>query len=256
MHFLHKFIYESLIMAKQDIISFESSDGESYLDVTTDYDTVWLTQAQLVELFQRNQSVISRHVNNIFREGELDKDLVVAKFAITQFEGGREITREVVHYNLDVIISVGYRVKSKRGVEFRQWATKILKQYLVEGYAINEYRIGNAPSSLLDLFKMQVRLWERQELLNTEIQQDIEKIGEKILSIESKIKSGDENYFTIVGWCTMNKINCPLSQAKIWGKQASKLSREKSISTGTAHDERFGKVRTYHQDVLKKVIKR
>ena len=244
-------------MAKknQDIIAFESEDGEAYLEVTTDYDTVWLTQAQLVELFQRNQSVISRHIGNIFKEGELDAAVVVAKFSVTQSEGGRTITREVAHYNLDVIISVGYRVKSKRGVEFRQWATKILKQYLIEGYAISEYRIGNAPSSLLDLFKMQVQLWERQELLNSEIQQDIKKIGEKIISIEAKIKSVDDHYYTIAGYCSLNKIPCPLHKAKAWGKTATSLSRQKQIATGTAHDERFGRVRTYHQDILSQVIK-
>ncbi|GJM34784.1 MAG: hypothetical protein DHS20C18_37850 [Saprospiraceae bacterium] len=81
--------------------------------------------------------------------------------------------------------------KSQRGVEFRQWATKILKQYLIDGYALNEARIKNAPSSLLDLFKMQVRLWERQELLNTEIQEEIKTLGDKIISIEAKIKSVD-----------------------------------------------------------------
>lgn len=236
----------------KDIVVFESKDGEAYLDVTTDYDTVWLTQAQIVELFQRDQSVISRHINNVFKEGELDKNSTVAKFARTAADGK---TYQVDHYNLDVIISVGYRVKSQRGVEFRHWATKILKQFLVEGYAINEYRIKNAPSSLLDLFKMQVQLWERQELLNTEIQSEIKTIGDKIISIEAKIKSVDEGYYTIAGYCSLNKIPCPLHMAKQWGKTATRLSREKNIPTGTAHDERFGKVRTYHQDILKEVIK-
>lgn len=236
----------------KDIVVFESEDGEAYLEVTTDYDTVWLTQAQIVELFQRNQSVISRHINNIFKEDELNKDLAVAKFATVAADGK---TYQVDHYNLDVVISVGYRVKSKRGVEFRQWATRILRQFLIEGYAVNEYRISKAPSSLLELFKMQVRLWERQELLNTEIQDDIKKIGDKIISIEAKIKSVDEGYYTIAGYCSLKKIPCPLHKAKEWGKAATALSRQKDIPTGTAHDERFGKVRTYHQDILQEVIK-
>lgn len=239
----------------KDIVVFESEDGEAYLEVTTDYDTVWLTQQQLIDLFQRSKSVISRHINNIFKEGELDRDSVVAKFATVQIEGGREVRREIEHYNLDVAISVGYRVKSKRGVEFRQWATKILRQFLIEGYAVNEYRVSKAPSSLLELFKMQVRLWERQELINTEVQDDIRKIGDKIISIEAKIKSVDEGYYTIAGYCSLNKIPCPLHKAKEWGKTATKLSREKNMPTGTAHDERFGKVRTYHKDILKDVIK-
>lgn len=235
-----------------DIIVFESQDGQALVEVTTDYDTVWLTQAQLVALFQRDKSVISRHINNIFREEELDRDSVVAKFATTAADGK---TYQVEHYNLDVVISVGYRIKSKRGVEFRQWASKILKQYLIDGYALNERRLQNAPSSLLDLFKMQVQLWERQELMNTELKDEIIQLGTKIQFIESKIKSVDDGYYTIAGYCSLNKIPCPLHKAKEWGKIASKLSRERKTPTGTAHDERFGKVRTYHQEILKKTIK-
>lgn len=233
----------------QEVIIFESTDGEAKLEVTTDYDTVWLSKEQMAQLFNRDRSVISRHINNIFQEKELEKKGNVQKMHVSYSD------RPVEFYTLDVVISVGYRVKSKRGVEFRQWATKILKQYLLDGYAINETRIKNAPSSLLDLFKMQVQLWERQELLNTEIQVDIKKLGDKIIEIESKIKSVDDSYYTIAGYCSLNKIPCPLHKAKEWGKAATKLSREKNISTGTAHDERFGRVRTYHQDVLKNVIK-
>lgn len=156
---------------------------------------------------------------------------------------------------MDVVISVGYRVKSQRGVEFRQWATRILKQFLIEGYAVNDYRISKAPSSLLDLFKMEVQLWACQELVNTEIQDEIKKIGDKIISIEAKIKSVDDGYYTIAGYCSLNKIPCPLHKAKEWGKKATALSRQRGVATGTAHDERFGKVRTYHQDILKEVIK-
>lgn len=232
----------------QEVILFESTDGEAKLEVTTDYDTVWLSKEQMAQLFNRDRSVISRHINNIFQEEELEKKSNVQKMHVSYSD------RPVEFYTLDVVISVGYRVKSKRGVEFRQWATKILKQYLLDGYAINETRIKSAPSSLLDLFKMQVQLWERQELVNTEIQVEIKKLGNKIIEIESKIKSVDDGYYTIAGYCSLNKIPCPLHKAKEWGKAATKLSREKNISTGTAHDERFGRVRTYHQDVLKIVI--
>lgn len=102
----------------------------------------------------RGKSVIARHNSNIFNEGELEKESVDAKFATVQFEGEREVQRDIEYYNLGVVISVGYRVKSQRGVEFRQWATKILRQFLIEGYAVNEYRIGKAPGSLLELFKV------------------------------------------------------------------------------------------------------
>ena len=112
------------------------------MDVQIDHETVWLTQAQMVVLFGRNQSVISRHINNIFKEGELDKNSVYAKIAYTATDGK---LYDVDHFNLDVIISVGYRVKSQQGTRFRQWANGVLKEYLLRGYAINQHiqRIEN-----------------------------------------------------------------------------------------------------------------
>jgi hypothetical protein len=110
-------------------------DKSIRLDVKLENETVWLTQAQMVLLFERDQSVISRHIRNIFKEGELDKDSVYANFAYTATDGK---IYEVEHYNLDVIISVGYRVKSQRGILFRQWANRILKEYILKGYAINQ----------------------------------------------------------------------------------------------------------------------
>ncbi len=236
---------------QNEIIIFQSTDGQARIEVQTDYDTVWLTKDQIAALFQRDRSVISRHINNIFREEELERDDTTSFVQnLHKTSGGRPLE----YFSLDVIISVGYRVKSKRGVEFRQWATKVLRQYLVDGYALNPVRLKHAPGSLLDLFKMQVQLWERQELLNTEIQEDIKQLGEKILNIEAKITSVDDHYYTIAGYCNLHKVPCPLHKAKEWGKLATKLSRESSIATGTAHDERFGKVRTYHVDILKQAI--
>ncbi|AFL68299.1 RhuM family protein [Sulfurospirillum barnesii] len=117
------------------------NDGELELNVSVENETVWLSQNQLCELFDRDKSVISRHIRNIFSDGELDKISTVAKNATVQFEGGREILREIEYFNLDVIISVGYRVKSQKGVRFRQWATSVLKNYIQNGYAINSERI-------------------------------------------------------------------------------------------------------------------
>lgn len=239
-----------------DLIIFESKDGLVRVDVRTDYDTIWLTKPQLAALFERDRTVISRHISNIYQEGELDVEATCANFAQVQFEGGREVVRDVEYFNLDVIISVGYRVKSQRGVEFRQWATRILRDYLVEGYALNPRRMEQSPGALLDLFKMQVQLWERQELVNTDLKKDIEAIGKKIHALEAKVKSVDDHYFTIAGYCNLHNIPCPLDKAKEWGKQAVKLSREQGFPTGTAHDERFGQVRTYHVDVLKLVVKK
>jgi len=117
------------------------NDGEIELKVSIDIETVWLNRHQLSKLFDRDVKTIGKHINNVFNEKELDKRSTVAKFATVQNEGGREVVRDVEYYNLDVIISVGYRVKSQRGVRFRQWATKVLKQYIINGYAINSEKI-------------------------------------------------------------------------------------------------------------------
>lgn len=125
---------------------YRSPEGNIELNVKLENDTVWLTQSQMAELFGRDRTVISRHVNNCFKEGELDKSLVCAKFAHTKKYGrhdGFEQVVETEYYNLDVIISVGYRVKSINGTRFRQWANSILKQYIIKGYAINQKRLDN-----------------------------------------------------------------------------------------------------------------
>lgn len=123
---------------------YQSPDGQMQLDVQMDNQTVWLTQAQMSLLFQRERSVITKHIRNIFAEGELEEKVVCAKFAHTTKHGAlKDKTQEqsTVFYNLDVIISVGYRVKSQRGTQFRQWATARLKDFLVKGYAINQKRL-------------------------------------------------------------------------------------------------------------------
>lgn len=117
---------------------YTSQDGQVSLNVSLDSDTVWLNLEQMVKLFERDKSTISRHIKNIFLDGELAQSSVVANFATTASDGK---TYQVDHYNLDVIISVGYRVKSQRGVQFRQWATQTLKQHLVQGYTLNQQRL-------------------------------------------------------------------------------------------------------------------
>lgn len=118
-----------------DVVIFETKDSEISLRVPVENDTVWLTQAQMTELFNVDRTVITRHINNVFKEGELQRESNVQKMHIANSD------KPVQFYNLEVIISVGYRVKSKRGVEFRQWASKVLKQYIIQGYAINEKRL-------------------------------------------------------------------------------------------------------------------
>lgn len=123
---------------KGNIILYQTSDGQSKIEVTLSNDTVWLTADQMAELFQRNKSTISRHIKNAYEEGELQADSTVAFFATVQNEGTRKVERNIAFYNLDMIISVGYRVKSHRGVQFRIWATQVLREYLVKGFALND----------------------------------------------------------------------------------------------------------------------
>ena len=125
-------------MANNEIVLFESKDKKVVLSVPMDGDTVWLTQLQMANLFDTTKQNISLHANNCFKEGELDKNSVVKDFLTTGSDGKKYRTK---HYCLDVIISVGYRVKSQRGTEFRQWANNVLKQYIINGYAINERRL-------------------------------------------------------------------------------------------------------------------
>ncbi|MCD8082371.1 MAG: virulence RhuM family protein, partial [Clostridiales bacterium] len=128
-------------MSQSNIIMYTTEDGLTKIEATFDEDTVWLSIDQMAELFQRDKSTISRHIKNIFTEGELRPDATVAKFATVQMEGGRQVSRNIEYYNLDVIISVGYRVKSLRGTQFRIWASGILKEYMKKGFALDDDRL-------------------------------------------------------------------------------------------------------------------
>jgi prophage maintenance system killer protein len=121
---------------------FQGANNEINIEVKFEEDTVWLSQAQMVELFGQTKQNVSLHINNCFKENELDKKSTVKESLTVRTEGNRKTSRKIEYYNLDVIISVGYRVKSNRGTQFRQWATQKLKDYLVKGYAINEFRLA------------------------------------------------------------------------------------------------------------------
>lgn len=127
-----------MAMDKGQIILYQTPDGDSKIEVRLANDTVWLNLDQMAELFQRNKSTISRHIKNVLDDGELSESSTVAFFAIVQNEGNRQVERKIAFYNLDMIISVGYRVHSYRGVQFRIWATKVLKEYIVKGFAPND----------------------------------------------------------------------------------------------------------------------
>lgn len=129
---------------KGQILLYQTPDGESHIEVRLQEETVWLSLEQMAELFQRNKSTISRHIKNVFEEGELQPNTTVAFFATVQMEGKRKVERDIAYYNLDMIISVGYRVHSYRGVQFRMWATNVLKEYIVKGFALNDELLKRA----------------------------------------------------------------------------------------------------------------
>jgi prophage maintenance system killer protein len=163
-------------MDENKIVIYQTEDGQTQIDVRLENDTVWLTQAQMADLFQKDRTVITRHINNVFKEGELERELVSAKFAHTTRHGaidGKLQTQETLLYNLDVIISVGYRVKSKRGTAFRIWANRILKEYLVKGYAINERIRKEQIGELRQLVQMVGRTIQNQEVADNTESQDL-----------------------------------------------------------------------------------
>ena len=157
-----------------DIIIFESDTRP--VEVRLEGETVWLTQRQMGELFDKDVRTINEHVGNVFSEGELEPEATIRKFRIVRQEGARQVERQIEHYNLDVIISVGYRVKSQRGVRFRQWATRVLREHLTQGYSLNEHRL--AQQGLADL--------ERAvELLGTTLtrRELVSDLGEEVIQL-------------------------------------------------------------------------
>ncbi|MCG6143562.1 virulence RhuM family protein [Leptospira bandrabouensis] len=142
-----------------EFLIYQNQTGDIQIDVRLEDETVWLTQAQICELFQKSKSTISEHIKNVFEEGELDRDATVRNFRTVQNEGNRQVERELEYFNLDVIISVGYRVKSLQGTQFRIWATQRLKEYITKGFALNDERFKKG-SSMNYFNELQERLRE------------------------------------------------------------------------------------------------
>ena len=138
-----------------EIIVYQSDDGLTHVDVRFEGDSVWLTQAQLIQLYHSSKSNISEHIKHIFEDGELSEEATVRKFRTVQIEGSRQVSRDVIHYNLDMIIAIGYRVRTSVGTRFRQWATARLKEYMQKGFTLDDERLkgnggGNYWKELLD----------------------------------------------------------------------------------------------------------
>ena len=155
-------------MEEDKIIIYQTEDGQTQIDVRLENETVWLTQAQMVELFQTTKQNVSLHLNNLYKEGELKKEGTVKEYLTVQQEGKRNVSRKVKYYDLDVIISVGYRVKSKRGTAFRIWARNIIKDFLVKGYAVNEQIRKEQIADLRQLVGMLGRTIQNQPLLSND----------------------------------------------------------------------------------------
>jgi hypothetical protein len=138
------------VMSKVELLIYQGKDGLTQVSVRLQDETLWLSLMQLTELFQRDKSVISRHMANIFEEGELERDPTVALFATVLQEGKRRVKREVEHYNMDMIISVGYRVNSHVGVHFRRWATERLREFIIKGFVLDDARLKQARDGYFD----------------------------------------------------------------------------------------------------------
>jgi prophage maintenance system killer protein len=144
-------------MGNDQIVIYQTPDGQTAIEVTLENETLWLSQRQMGELFDKDTDTIGLHIKNIFTEGELDEKSTTEEYSVVKQEGKRQVKRKITHYNLDLILSVGYRVSSKRGTQFRIWANKILKEYLVKGYALNEKQL-HEQAQQFNALKQTVRL--------------------------------------------------------------------------------------------------
>ncbi len=157
---------DSTINNTGQIVIYQTQDGQTSIDVKMEGETVWLTQQQMAELFDTDRTSILRHIKNIYKSGELQEDSTCAKNAQVRKEGKRQIVREIPFYNLDVIISVGYRVNSMRGTHFRIWANRVLKDYLLKGYAINNQLAAQKYEELSQLVDILGRTIQHQPEIN------------------------------------------------------------------------------------------
>ena len=155
-------------MTEPQVRIFTSTDGQAQLEVALEQETVWLSQVQMAELFGKDVRTVNEHVGNVFQEGELEKEPTIRKFRIVRQEGKRQVQREIDHYNLDMIISVGYRVKSQRGVHFRKWATQVLKDHLVQGYTLNQRRLAERGIEFEQTVDLLSRTLTNQGLVSSE----------------------------------------------------------------------------------------
>ena len=155
-------------MKQDQIVIYQTEDGQTQIDVRLENETVWLTQAQMAQLFKSSRTNVLEHIQHIYEDEELEKETTCRNFRQVRQEGKRTVNRTIIMYNLDMIISVGYRVNSKRGVKFRQWANKVIKDYLIKGYAINERIRHEQIGELRQLVSMLGRTIQNQPVISTD----------------------------------------------------------------------------------------
>lgn len=213
---------------------FTSADGQAELEVALEKETVWLTQSQMCILFGRERSVVTKHIRNIFNEGELDRESVCAKFAHTAEDGK---TYQVDHFNLDVIISVGYSVKSPRGVQFRQWATRVLKDHLVQGYTLNQRRLAERGIEFEQAVDLLSRTLTSQGLVSAEGEAVARVISDYARSW-SLLQGYDEQHLAEVGLKQPNMRVLSLEEASAGIAELKQTLIAKGEATGL-----FGQIR-------------
>ncbi len=208
-------------LSKGDLILYQTEDGEAKIEVKLIDETLWLSLNQIADAFDRDKSVISKHISNIYEEGELVPERTVAKYATVQREGQREVERIIEFYNLDMIIAIGYRVKSSRGTQFRIWATNKLKEYLVKGFVMDDERLKNVSNIGSDYFDEMLERIKDIRSSEKRFYQKIRDIYKLAVDYDPKSKETLE-FFKIV----QNKLHFAIS-----GKTAAEIIADRADSS-------------------------
>ena len=232
----------------QKIVIYQTEDGQTQIDVRLENDTVWLTQAQMAELFEKTPQNITMHIGNAYKEGELEKESTCKEYLQVQQEGKRSVSRRVKYYDLDVIISVGYRVHSKRGTAFRIWARKIIKDYLVKGYAVNERIRKEQIGELRQLVGMLGRTIQSQPLLSTDETNALFEVVTMLLYLVTKNHSFSDGNKRIAATLFLWFLN---NNRILYRKDGSKRLADNTLVALTLM---IAESKTEEKDVMVKVV--
>ena len=242
---------------KSEIVIYKAEDGSTIIDVQLQEETVWLSQAQIVELFQSSKANISEHIKHIVKSDELSRKSTVRKFRTVQLEGKRKVTREIEFFNLDMIISLGYRVNSKRGTQFRIWANKILKDFLLKGYALNEKRLKEQTQQKLLELQRTVKLIQsvagQKKLSTIEATGLLNIISDYTLALDVLDKY-DHEQLKITGTEKKQKFRIDIEQARKAIEALRKKFKSSSLFGKEKDDSFQSSVATIYQTFDKKEL--